>query len=431
MTEILRPVAWPLMIALGALAGILLQQYAARRNGVARETGEWFAVLALPLGIFVGHLLYAAVLYNAQEGDPTFAYLFTPWRGGFMLWGVFIGCAGAALLACLIRREKKDRILPTLDTVAVGLIALVIFVRLAAPLDLAEGVSQGYGRPVEEILEAFGLERVEGGRYLPLFFPPEIEYAEDLCLSVWLLEAVWAGVILAVVLPDMKKRPAGRTAALSLVLYAAGQILLEFLREDQHPKWLYVRVSQLLAGIVLAGLLIYATIRRRVTVRRIILTWIGLLACAGLVVFMAFMIDKPLMIGEEPIFFPHWVIYLTITACAVCMGLLTWQALCPRRPLGSAAGEKQPDAPSPVLTDVPLHGGKSREAQEALILTPEGAPLSFRREEDRLIVSGERGELGWLEAGLVPDGCALRMAGIEGRGKGDTVRGKVTVVRGE
>lgn len=422
MTEILQPLNFPLAVVLGALAGLLMQQFCAKKKGVDRVAGEWFAVFALPLGVFFGHLLYAGALYNAQEGDPTVTYLFTPWRGGFMFWGVFIGCAGAALLACLIRKEKA---LPLLDTVAVGLIVLVIAVRLAAPLDVSDGVSQGFGRPMDELLEAFGLEPAEGARYTPLFFPPEIEYPEDLCLSVWLLEAVWAGVILAMLLAGLKDRPAGRTAAMAMVLYSAGQILLEFLREDQHPKWLYVRVSQLAAAIALFGLLLYATIRRRMRPLRAILTWCGFLAAAGLVVFMAFMIDKPLMITEEPIFFPHWVIYAVIAQCAVGMGLLTWQAIVPRGTKeAEQAAEAKPAAPVSRIS-IPLRGGKSQESQFALRSTPAGTALTVKRDKDRVIACSAAGELGWLEADELPEGCTLYLAGSELRGDGDTLRGLV------
>ncbi|MBR4710737.1 MAG: prolipoprotein diacylglyceryl transferase, partial [Clostridia bacterium] len=361
MTEILQPLSFPLLAALGALAGLLVQQYCARRNGVSRETGEWFAVFGLPLGVFCGHLLYAACQFNIQEGDLSVAWLFTPWRGGFMFWGVFAGCACASILACLIRRE---RFLPALDTVAAGLVVLVLFVRLAAPLDIFDGVSQGYGRTMEEIVAVFGFEPAEGVRMTPLFFPPELEFAEDLNLSVWLLESVWAAVILAMVLPDFGKRPAGKTAAMALVLYAAGQVLFEFLREDRHPKWLFVRVSQLFAGIVLAGLLIYATVRR-LRLRQAILSWIGMAAAAGMVVLMAFMIEKPLIVGGNPIFFPHWTVYTGIILAAAAMGLIVWFGLYPRRPRVSKAERRDAGQSAPVRA-VPLRGGKGKDSQTAL-----------------------------------------------------------------
>lgn len=328
MRAILEPVGFQLAVAAGALAALLVQRRCARKNGLSAAASEWLAVLSLPLGVFFGHFLYALVLYNAQPGDPTIAYLFKPWAGGFMFWGV----AGGAVLACfLANRLCKERFLPMMDTVAVALIVLVLVIRAAAPLDVTDGVSQGYGRPVGELLEAFGLEYREEARYLPLFFAPEAEYAEDLNLSVWLLEAIWAGVILMMLLSGMEKRPAGKTSLMALILYAAGQILLEFLREDEHPKWLYVRVSQLLAAIVLAVVVICAVCRGKMNLRRSIVTGAGMLLSVGLIIFMAFMIEKPLILGDEVIFFPQWLVYISITIAAAAMGILTWQSVYPLR----------------------------------------------------------------------------------------------------
>ena len=131
-----------------------------------------------------------------------------------------------------------------------------------------------------------------------------------------MLEGLIALIILVLLL--VSRRSGGGKARMFLILYSAAQIVCESLRRDQYLVWSFVRVSQLTAALVLAGLIAAALVRRHGPDRKdwvhIILFLLGI----GIVIGMEFAKDKlPAL--------PIWSCYAIMAAASAMMGVVTWR----------------------------------------------------------------------------------------------------------
>jgi len=131
-----------------------------------------------------------------------------------------------------------------------------------------------------------------------------------------MLEGLIALIILVLLL--VSRRSGGGKARMFLILYSATQIVCESLRRDQYLVWSFVRVSQLTAALVLAGLIAAALVRRHGPDRKdwvhIILFLLGI----GIVIGMEFAKDKlPAL--------PIWSCYAIMAAASAMMGVVTWR----------------------------------------------------------------------------------------------------------
>lgn len=293
--------AYALCVA-GALAlGMLLLGWTCRRQGLGGDTAWRLSLAGLPLGLLGARLFYclARISFFAAIGLENILYL---WQGGYALWGAVGGAALAAVWTARLSRQPLAKLLDALAAPGALIIALCRF---------AEYFS-GEGRgPVMES-EAFS--------FFPLaVFNPEYEEWE---LAVFLMEGIAALAILFVVLG--KQRKSGDTARLMLVLYAACQVVLESLRRDDCLRWMFVRVSQLTAVILLALMMLFALIRRaregRLIPKRAALWCAVFLLCVGLCIWMEFAQDKSPDL-------PMWACYLIMAAACAGLGLSAYRVV--------------------------------------------------------------------------------------------------------
>ena len=365
--------AFPWLVMAAAVIVFAVMMIFRKRAGVRSAAVEWYTLFAIPLGVFMGHLFFAVSRvgeYLSQE-DYGFAFFFTPWRGGFMFWGVVLGCWLAILLASACARQSRDQRRRLTDLAAVGLILLIALIRLAEPFDTVMGRGQGFVLPVEGSAPSF----------FPFAFSPEPEYPEDRYYAIFMAEALYALGVFLFALIGMKRRPAGKTAGLTLLLYAAGQVFFEFVRQDYTVRSMFIRISQVISAAVLVLLLILAVAKRRITLGDFFLRLTGFALLACMIICMEFADDgKPFMLDAQTLqspavqaaegvlaagvllsplvaaiggagtlgfhlaaenaevydgnvmyFFPHWQAYLIIFACALCMAFLVWLALYPLR----------------------------------------------------------------------------------------------------
>ena len=84
---------------------------------------------------------------------------------------------------------------------------------------------------------------------------------EEWKYAVFMLEGITALVIFMVLLLKGEKWQNGYRARLFLILYSSSQIILEALRRDNFLRWLFVRVSQVTAAVVMLGLFVFSVIR--------------------------------------------------------------------------------------------------------------------------------------------------------------------------
>lgn len=275
-----------LCLAAGCLAALCWLFFRARRS-LGEEKLLAFSLLALPLGFLLGRLGLCLV----SQGWHLFRenYFFNFSRGGFMLYGALAGVVLAARLVCR-GKEETGRLLDALAAPGMLLIAVCRF---------AEGIiGVGYGRNMEEWFDPWG-----EFTFLPLEDPTPLlrfpfgipDYYGDYHFSIFLLEGLCA-LIFLLILRRKKAAVPGAVFLLGLILYAGAQTTLESLRADSLPKWGFVRVNQLLSGVVLAGALLLCTLRLRKAGRPFPLAaWCGLLACMGVILAMEFALEKKIL----------------------------------------------------------------------------------------------------------------------------------------
>jgi prolipoprotein diacylglyceryl transferase len=232
--------------ALCIIAGILVAIWVGERRFVARGgrpgTVADVAIWAVPFGIAGGrlyHVLTSWEPYFGEDGDPI--RVLYVWQGGLGIWGaVLLGGIGA-WIGC--RRRG---------------IALPVFADALAPgIALAQAVGRWgnwfnqelYGRPTT-LPWALEID--------PAHRPPE---TPDVATyhPTFLYESLWnVGVAVLVILVDRRFRLGhGRAFALYAAAYAVGRAWIEYLRVDEAPIVLGLRLNDWTALVVFFGAVTY------------------------------------------------------------------------------------------------------------------------------------------------------------------------------
>ena len=294
-----RPVtAYALCIAAALGLGLLLMARLQKKNGLRCDTWEVFALLALPLGLVGARVFYCLCRLPVYlEMGPV--NMLRLWDGGYAMWGAAGGAVLASVLTAKITRQSAARILDAMAAPA----ALVMALGRFAEFFNGEGIGLEVENPVFQ-------------RFPFAVFDADWEVW---FWAIFLVEGVAALGILMVLLTKKSAKPGDR-AKLFCILYCSAQILLESLRRDQFLRWLFVRVSQLTAVLVLGGMMFYALYKwlkapadARMPKRALIVNWVIFLLCVGLCIAMEFAVDKAA-------FMPVWLCYTIMGVCCVIFG---------------------------------------------------------------------------------------------------------------
>ena len=289
---------YALLLVCAFAAGLLLLWVNQRKAGLRSDTTEIFALLALPLGLVCARLFYclARLPLYMEIGLSNVLRL---WDGGFALWGAVGGAVIAAILAAKITKQSAVKLLDAMAAPAALTIAMARFAEFAS--------GEGIGLEVEnELLQFFPLA----------VFDPEWEVW---FFAIFMAEGI-AALIICALLQWKNFSRTGDKAKLFLVLYCSAQILLESLRRDQFLRWLFVRVSQLTAVLVLGGLMFYALYKwlkaakeHRMPVKPLVINWVIFLLGVGICIAMEFAVDKS---ADMPV----WLCYCIMAVCCVAFG---------------------------------------------------------------------------------------------------------------
>lgn len=232
---------YSICVALSALVAMLLMQVLRRRTlreGTNTQAIEaigkidllTLALWCLPAGLVGARLLYCLFRFEFYAFEVGAAGVLRTWEGGFLLYGA---AAGVMLAAAALARRRCVRPALVLDELAApGMLAIVIC-RMAECL-----TSEGVGPWMENEL------------FCRFPFATCNEYGEWQ-LAVFVLEAFAAAVIFAYVL--RLRCASGEKILTALLLYAGCQVVLESLRVDSCLRLGFVRVSQVLSGVVILG----------------------------------------------------------------------------------------------------------------------------------------------------------------------------------
>ncbi len=304
-----------LVISLGA--GLLCFFLDGRKKGISADALWRTALLSLLLGLIGARLFHFIGNFFYYE-EMGFDALLRLWDGGFALWGAVAGVVLAALIAGKWSRVSISSLLDALTAPAALTIGLARFAEYFS--------GEGIGPYVET--EFFC-------RFPFAVYRPDYEVWN---WAVFVLEGITA-LIIAVIL-KRKKRPAGDTARLFLLLYSACQITLESLRRDHCLRWLFVRVSQLSALIVILGLMLFAVVRRLrsrqgLKPKRAALCWLAVALCAGAVVAIEFSFDGKILRD-----LPVWAGYLIMACCSFGIGRAAYAQIFQKAEFGVYTNEK-------------------------------------------------------------------------------------------
>lgn len=300
------PVTLYALCVVTALAlGLLLLALQQRKQQLRADTAEIFALLALPLGL-IGARLFYCLSRLAIYTDMGLINVLRLWDGGYALWGAVGGAVLAAILTAKITKQSGARLLDALAAPAALVIALS---RLA---ELTNGEGKGL-----EVTTSF-FQR----------FPFAV-FDADWEVWFWAICMLEAAVALVILIVLLVKKPgkSGDHAKLFVILYCSSQILLESLRRDQFLRWLFVRVSQLTAVLVLGGLMFWALYKwvkapaeQRMPKKQLITNWVIFLICVGVCIGMEFAVDKSAYI-------PVWLCYTVMGVCCVIFGWTSYQLI--------------------------------------------------------------------------------------------------------
>ena len=295
--------AYALSVVCAAALSLAFFHLRCSRGKLKGDTAGIFGVLALPLGLMGARLFYCTARFYTYE-EIGFENVLRLWDGGYALWGAVGGAALAAVITARLTRQSLARVMDALAAPAALMIALCRFAEYFS--------GEGYGPDVE----------IAFFQRFP--FAVYDDWYEVWYWAIFMAEGLWAALIMLVLL-RCSHRPAGDVARLFFILYCAGQVLFESLRRDSFLHWLFVRVSQLTAVIVLALIMLAALLRwikaareKRISGKRLGLSWLLFAACVGGCVAMEFAVDKSPDL-------PVWAAYLIMAACCVGLGVSAYQ----------------------------------------------------------------------------------------------------------
>lgn len=260
--------AYGLFVAIGVLACLV---YLAINGKKTLKTGTApLMALCMVAGGFLLSRLMFVFLDGSMRNYVTLNGLLYIRGGGYSMYGALLGAVLAALTVGKVRGENLKKVL---DLAVPGLLLFVLFARLGEKF-----TDIGISRPLLRVPDALKVFVTVG------------EY--DSYISTYLLESIAALMLYVMcICIKAKKRPDGTAANLTMMVFAAVQTLLESLRFDQHMKFSFVGVQQVLSMVLLIAMVLFFAIR--LAKKDYLIASIVYLVCLmGAVVALEFLIDR-------------------------------------------------------------------------------------------------------------------------------------------
>ena len=230
-----------ILIALGALMGVLLAMRREKRLGFPKDTTLDLALVCIPVAIVCARLYYVAFEWDYYKNNLLSIFNFR--RGGLAIYG---GVIGGLLSGFFVARHKKLSFLALAD--------------LAAPsISLGQAIGR-WGNFFNQ--EAYGVAITNPAHK---FFPMGVYIESD---GLWhyatfFYESMWCLLIVAALLIAEKKKWLARRGDGLLwycFLYALERAAVEGLRTDS--LWLgNMRVSQALSLVLIVGVAVIFALR--------------------------------------------------------------------------------------------------------------------------------------------------------------------------
>ncbi len=273
-----------LFIAAGVGCMLIAMLLTAPKRSFSKGTVTVFGLLAIPLSLVFSRLLYCVFQLNLFCDTYENPWLMLCiWDGGYSIWGV----TPALLLAAWLTAKMERCSFRSLWD-CVSLSSALLFAMLYA----------GEGRT------ELGIGKVIDAGFLTSAFPflvleqklgVNVEYR----LIVYRLQCLACVVLFLVMLLSRRKSKAEGILALRFwSIFASMQIFWESLRDDGHMLFIFLRIGQVAAGIVLLWVLIdLSRCYRQAGLHMPWFVWPVFVLCLGLIAALEFSLDGRLTIG--------------------------------------------------------------------------------------------------------------------------------------
>jgi len=273
-----------LFIAAGVGCMLIAMLLTAPKRSFSKGTVTVFGLLAIPLSLVFSRLLYCVFQLNLFCDTYENPWLMLCiWDGGYSIWGVIPALLLAAWLTAKMQRCSFRSLWD-----CVSLSSALLFAMLYA----------GEGRT------ELGIGKVIDAGFLTSAFPflvleqklgVNVEYR----LIVYRLQCLACVVLFLVMLLSRRKSKTEGILALRFwSIFASMQIFWESLRDDGHMLFIFLRIGQVAAGIVLLWVLIdLSRCYRQACLHMPWLVWPVFVLCLGLIAALEFSLDGRLTIG--------------------------------------------------------------------------------------------------------------------------------------
>ena len=273
-----------LFAAAGVGCMLIAMLLTAPKRSFSKGTVTVFGLLAIPLSLVFSRLLYCVFQLNLFCDTYENPWLMLCiWDGGYSIWGVI----PALLLAAWLTAKKQRCSFRSLWD-CVSLSSALLFSMLYA----------GEGRT------ELGIGKVIDTGFLTSVFPflvleqklgVNVEYR----LIVYRPQCLACVVLFLVMLLSRRKSKAEGILALRFwSIFASMQIFWESLRDDGHMLFIFLRIGQVAAGIVLLWVLIdLSRCYRQAGLHMPWFVWPVFVLCLGLIAALEFSLDGRLTIG--------------------------------------------------------------------------------------------------------------------------------------
>lgn len=299
-----------LFIAAGVGCMLIAMLLTAPKRSFSKGTVTVFGLLAIPLSLVFSRLLYCVFQLNLFCDTYENPWLMLCiWDGGYSIWGVIPALLLAAWLTAKMQRCSFRSLWD-----CVSLSSALLFAMLYA----------GEGRT------ELGIGKVIDAGFLTSAFPflvleqklgVNVEYR----LIVYRLQCLACVVLFLVMLLSRRKSKAEGILALRFwSIFASMQIFWESLRDDGHMLFIFLRIGQVAAGIVLLWVLIdLSRCYRQAGLHMPWFVWPVFVLCLGLIAALEFSLDGRLTIGTPSMARDYGLMAVVCVILAILPCLLT------------------------------------------------------------------------------------------------------------
>ena len=289
--------AYGFYVMIGAAFALVMQGIMHRTARFPKGSGALCGVLMLVCGFVLSRLLF--VFFDGSIRNMiTWKGLLYVIGGGYSMYGALLGAVLGALLGARVLKLPVGKVL---DYAVCALFMFIWYARL--------------GEQYTEI----GISRPLVNEVKKNLFVTVGEY--DSYISTYLIEAVLSLVWALVCVADLReKHTPGHTAALGMLYFGASQMVMESLRFDQHMKYSFVGVQQILSVVLLAAAVVYfgvLAMKKHRAKALAVAAYVYLPVMAAGIVLLEFMIDRT-TINRVLLY----AVYVLMATVPVIMGIL-------------------------------------------------------------------------------------------------------------